>query len=108
MKVAQQIRKIFRKKRLGLDGLPPELRIMIFEYCDLSWRPRASESPYSRQSLMPPLIVALHPWKRPYEEALELFYQQNTYELCFDNSYNFGLMLPSAISTIRHINIAYQ
>jgi hypothetical protein len=97
-------------KRLNFDDLPPELRIMILKYCDLSWRPRcAADADPDRRTAMPAIIIALRSQKgsTDYFEALEMFYQQNTYEVTSGNGYGFGWTLPNAISTVQKASIAF-
>jgi hypothetical protein len=56
------------------------------------------------------IIVALRSQENPrgpYFEALKLFYRQNTYDVGSGNGYGFGWMLPSAISTIQSVSIAF-
>jgi hypothetical protein len=68
----------------SLHVLPPELRVAIYEQClkldyVVGWNKRDPPHP-------PGLIQALRPDKDLYDEALAVYYQNNSFEL---NQHNF-------------------
>ncbi|KAF4625668.1 hypothetical protein G7Y89_g12496 [Cudoniella acicularis] len=96
------------KETFFFEKLPPEIRSMIFELCDLQWRRDRAHQP------IPSLIVALRPQPASYLQILEMFYKLNTYHIALHidpwNNYSFpAKMTTYAISRIQklHIEVGY-
>lgn len=70
-----------------LRGLPPEVRIQIFELEVKRWKWRGRN---------PPLLAALRPDSVMYDEALEIYYGITSFSISYRNEKKIGWM-PSSI-----------
>lgn len=94
-----------RKKVYFFDALAFELRAMIFQHLDLTWRPSGLDSDHMPCLSMPNIIIALRPQPISYQHALAMFYERNAYALHKGNGHSFGWMLPKAIQSIRELTV---
>jgi hypothetical protein len=92
-------------KKAFLSALVFELRALIFQYLDLTWRPSGLDSDHMPCLPMPSIIISLRPQAVLYHHALDMFYEQNIYTLHKGNGHSFGWMLPKAIQSIRELTV---
>lgn len=88
------------------NALPPEVREMIFGFCDLAiddfedYEGIRIRHPYDRA-----LVTALRPQPSAYQQVLSMFFKQNRFQLDEGNSWNFSCMTSITRSFITKLTI---